>query len=227
MPRILAVVSPGNNSGKTRLASTILAAFPRRFAAMKVSTVYRDGEMCPKSENSCACRELHGAFTVITDPGRLHEEGTDTGRLARAGASRVLWCLAKPSAHESLWRHLSGGVLGEEEALLTEGNKIAGVCSPRGVVVVAQAGVARERWKSDVWDLVKIADLVVVNDPGPDAAAPLLPHPAGSERLAEELRAVTGAPVVVENVARPLSEWRSPILFRLAEDVLSPARAGA
>jgi len=221
------VVSPGNESGKTRLASTILAAFPGRFTAMKVSTVYRDGEMCPKSDNVCACRELHGAFTVITDTARLHEEGTDTGRLARAGASRVLWCLAKPSAHESLWSHLASELLGAEEAVVSEGNKIAGVCSPRRVVVVARADVARERWKKDIWDLARIADLVVVNAPGEVRGGGTSSRPAEAESLAGEFRAATKAPVIVEDVARPLGEWSSSVLFRLAEGVLAPAGARA
>jgi hypothetical protein len=243
MPRVLSITAPGNNSGKTKLAETILRAFPDHFTVIKISTVYRDGRNCPKTESACACHELHGQFSIITDPHVIDEEGTDTGRLARAGAARTLWCLTIPGAHGDLWRRLRSEVVRDEEALLTEGNRIVGVASPSVLVFVASPRLPRARWKEDAWSLMARADLVIVNDEeesGPEEGrrSPRKQGEAGADRrasrspgeasvrLAGEIgERITGR-VIIQDVSAPLKTWNDPRMERLAGDLVRRSSSG-
>lgn len=217
MRRILSVVAPANGSGKTGLVSTILSAFPGRFTAAKFTTVYRDGEHCPKTETACACRELHGLYTIIDDPRIIEQEGTDTGRMSRSGASRTLWCLAVPSAHRALWDHLTREIVRPDERLITEGNRAAGVIGPERIVMVVGPRTPRSTWKDDTWTLMERADLVVINAFGPAAerAGPADP----TADLVSELRSRTIARVIVQDVSVPLEDWSDPALLNLAATI--------
>jgi hypothetical protein len=221
--RILSITAPGSGSGKTLLASTILRAFPGIFAALKVSTVYQDEGNRSTGASSRACRRLKGDYTVITDLSILDVEGTDTGRLLRAGASRTVWCLVRPGAHAAAWREVRDKILARCEPLLTEGNRIARVVNPFRLVTVVHPGVPRDRWKENVDELMARADLILVNA-GP--ASPGAPDRRGApERLAGELRQAVAGPVIVQDVARPLGTWEDPTLLRSARSVAGgPAR---
>jgi len=217
VPRVLSIGAPGNGSGKTRLAVTLLEAFPGAFTAVKFTTVYRDGQNCPKTETACACRELHGLYTIISDPAIIEQPDTDTGRLAGAGAARTLWALALPQAHRRLWDHLTSEVLRPDERVISEGNRIIPALSPEALVIVIGPDVPRSRWKADTWDLVGRADLVVINAHGPSAG------PAAAGSLDPEIRDRTRAPVVVQDVTVPLAGWSDGTLLRLASGLLDPA----
>ena len=214
MPRVLSIGAPGNGSGKTRLAVTLLEAFPGAFTAVKFTTVYRDGQNCPKTETACACRELHGLYTILSDRSIIEQPETDTGRLAAAGAARTLWALALPQAHRRLWDHLTSQVLHGDERVISEGNRIIPALSPQALVMVVGPSVPRARWKGDTWDLVGRADLVVINAHGPDAGS------AAAASLALEIRDRARAPVVVQDVAVPLARWGDGSLARLAAGLL-------
>ena len=208
--RILSVAAPGNGSGKTLTLAAILAAWPGRFDTVKFTTVFKDGVNCPRTQRACACRELHGRFTVITDPGILATEQTDTGRLTRAGARSVLWCLTQADAHAEAWMHLREELLAGVDLLLTEGNSIIPILSPDLLVVVMSPVTPRERWKPDTWPLVARAHVVIINSHRSDQA--------GIERLAAEVSAARGGSIPsVEDVSRPLAEWNGPELARSIE----------
>lgn len=214
MPRVLAIGAPGNGSGKTRLAVTILQAFPGAFTAVKFTTVYRDGQNCPKTETACACRELHGLYTIISAPSIIEQPDTDTGRLAGAGAARTLWALALPQAHRRLWDHLTTEVLLPDERVISEGNRIIPALAPQALVMVIGPEVPRSRWKADTWELVGRADLVVINAHGPGAGS------GAVDSLLPEIRDRARAPVVVQDVAIPLARWGDGSIARLASGLL-------
>ncbi len=223
-PRVLSIASPGNGSGKTRLAATILEAHPGAFSALKFTTVYRDGRNCPRTEVACACRDLHGRYTIISDPTIIEMPDTDTGRLSRAGAARTLWCLALPSAHAEAWRHLTSEFLAPDERLITEGNRAVPILSPEALVVVANPHVPRGRWKSDTWDLIARCDLVVVNDfRAPEETEAGAPSPPALA-LAREIGARANAPVAVQDVAVPLARWADTTLACRVRAFLAPSR---
>lgn len=208
--KIVSVAAPGNGSGKTLTLAAILSAWPQRFDAVKFTTVFKDGVNCPRTERACACRELHGRFTVITDPVVLATEQTDTGRLTRAGARSVLWCLMQTGAHAEAWRHLQDELLTESSLLLTEGNTIIPHLKPDLLVMVMSPATPRERWKPDTWSLVARADVVIVNSHGRERAQ--------AEPLAAEVAAARhGERPPIEDVTRPLAAWSSPRLSRRLE----------
>jgi len=194
---------------------TIIGSRPGALTAVKFTTVYRDGQNCPKTETACACRSLHGKFTIISDPEIIGQERTDTGNLVRAGAARTLWGLSIPTAHEALWRHLTTEVLGEDERVVSEGNRIIPAISPDALVVVIGPDVPRTRWKSDTWDLIGRANLVVINDYAPRAVV------GGIASIQGEVSGRTKAPVVVQDVALPLDRWADGTLAGLVANLLA------
>lgn len=220
--RIVSVAATGNGSGKTLLLEKILDAFPRRLVAVKFTTVYRDGVNCPRTEKTCACRSLHGRYTVVTDPRVLETPSTDTGRLAAAGAHSVLWCLAQPGAHAEAWEHLRRDLLPAGSSVVTEGNSVVPVLQPALLLVVMSPALPRERWKPDAWMLAERADHVVVNRHRCE--------PGDAERLASEVAARRapgggGAPSI-EEISRPLASWEDRSILEDLARTLRPAPGG-
>jgi hypothetical protein len=206
LSHVISVAACGNGSGKTTLMESILRALPGRLAAIKFTTVFRDGVNCPKSEVSCACRELHGAFTIVRDAARIGMDGTDTGRMTRAGAAAVWWCLARPGAHREAWDHLRRDVLPAGQECLVEGNSAVSTLTPDRLLVILTPRLPRPRWKPDAWDLAGRADHLLIN-----------PWGAASEEiaaLAAEVEERIGRPPLVQDPAVPLPEWPDPGLSR-------------
>lgn len=206
MPRVLSIVAPSNDSGKTSLILTLLRARPGRLTALKSSTVYKDGRNCPRTNSGCACRRLQGEFAVITDMEVIAQPGTDTGRMVEAGAARTIWCLARPGAHEAMWSALCAGVLAGDEPVIAEGTGALDVMKPESIVMVASTEVPRERWKDSTWPIMRRADLVIVNRRG---------RREDRERLVEEISSRSQARIVTEDVSLPLERWGDPYLSGL------------
>ena len=212
--RILSVTAPGNGSGKTTALAAILGGFPGRLTAVKFTTVFRDGVNCPRTEKSCACGELHSDFTVVTDPAKLEAEDTDTGRLARAGARAVIWCLARPGAHAAAWAHVKTMLPPGRGEVLTEGNSVVPALAPDLLMMVMSPKLPREKWKTDAWTLARRADVVIVN-----------PHECGAQEVgglvAEVARELGGRTPVVADVSRPLEEWADGSISRMVFQTLA------
>ena len=203
--KIISVAAPGNGSGKTLTLAAILQAFPERLDAVKFTTVFKDGVNCPRTETACACRTLHGDYTVVTDPEVLAAENTDTGRLTRSGASSVLWCLSMVGSHEEAWRHLRTDLLDESANVITEGNTIIPFLRPDLLIMVASPDVPRDRWKPDTADLMARADHMVLNRHGGDRQ--------DIEALRDEIALLRGGrEPIIQDVSRPLDEWADPSL---------------
>lgn len=219
---LVSLAAPGNGSGKTLAGRAILSAFPGRLRAVKFTTVYRDGANCPRGAGPCACRELKGPFTVVRDEATLLAPDTDTARLAQAGATSVLWCLARPGAHAAAWDHLRAADLSGADAVLTEGNTILSVLWPDRLLMVMSPAVPEARWKEGTWDLVQRARHVIVNthEAGPDAVGDL------SRRVAGER---AGRLPIVADLSRPLTDWDGGALHSDLAALFGPAsprRAG-
>lgn len=159
---ILGVAAPANDSGKTTLVCRLLEAFPGRLSAVKAITIYRDLRFCPSDGSGCACHHLESDFRVLVDPATIEEEGTDTGRMVRAGARRVVWGLALEGAHERMWAALVPH-LPEAVPVICEGTGVLGPARPTGLVFVFDPSVPRHRWKDPTEETIRRADWVVVN----------------------------------------------------------------
>jgi len=205
---IVSVSGACSRSGKTAAAVALLQALPRDSAvAVKFTTTEDTFVRCPRGTPCVVC-DIDVPFRLIEDPAVLREAGTDTDRLAAAGARRVVWAIAKASAAPEAWEavraRLDGG------PVVIEGSTVAGLARPDLRLFVAHPFLLPERWKPTTPALVGSADLVVVNCPAGERRQP---SPAVLAALARHRK---GREVRVADVARPLAEWAPEILGRLS-----------
>jgi len=141
----------------------------------------------------------------VEDAAVLDDAGTDTARLREAGASPVVWAIARESSVASAWaavqRRLSGA-----DVVIMEGSTIVSVARPDLQVFVAHPWLSPDRWKGTSAACVARADVVIVNRPGSDARPP-------SPEVLDALRRLGGPEPIVADVTRPPSEW-APKLTR-------------
>ena len=205
---IVSVSGACSRSGKTAAAVALLQALPRDSAvAVKFTTTEDTFVRCPRGTPCVVC-DIDVPFRLIEDPAVLREAGTDTDRLAAAGARRVVWAIAKASAAPAAWdavrERLDGG------PVVIEGSTVVGLALPDLHLFVAHPFLLPERWKPTTPALVASADLVVVNCP---AGEPRQPSPSVLAALARHRK---GREVRIADVARPLAAWAPEILGRLS-----------
>lgn len=219
--RTIGIVSHGNGAGKTLFLERLLQAHPGRFAAVKFTTVFKDGN-CPKdAQRRCACTKLHDAFTILSDDATIRMPNTDTGRIAQAGADPVVWCLARPGEHAAAWEHVKE-LLPPGRDLVTEGNSAMVELPSDALVFLVNPNMQRRFWKSNWKELAERASVVVVND-APEAIGRRRPADADEKRaaIADVHAAAPTAPRVVARMEAPWEEWAGDLL----EDVVSGAVA--
>jgi molybdopterin-guanine dinucleotide biosynthesis protein len=214
--RIAAVSGTCSRAGKTALAESLLRAVPRgAAAAVKFTTTEDVFERCPRG-SSCVVCDIEVPFRVIVDPAVLGEPGTDTARLAAAGASRVIWAIARETAASEAWAAVAA-MLGNGLVVL-EGSSVVArrLARPDLALFVAHRAVPPERWKPTSDALIEGADRVLVHSESGSAAPAVL---AGLEA-----RGGAGKTAVAD-VTRPLAEWAPDLAGRVA--ALAQTLAGA
>ena len=212
--RIAAVSGTCSRAGKTALAETLLRALPAgAAAAVKFTTTEDVFERCPRGSTCVVC-DIDVPFRLIADPAVLREAGTDTDRLAAAGASRVLWAIAREGAAKEAWSAVERS-LRDEPLVVLEGSTVVerGLARPDLALFVAHRAVPPERWKPTSAALIAAAHRVIVHAEGA----------AASPAVLSGLAAAGGAgKTVVADVTRPLAEWAPD----LAAKTLALADAG-
>ena len=211
---LLSISGACSRSGKTAAAVSLLRVLPAgRAAAVKFTTTEDVFERCPRGMPCVVC-DIDVPFRIVEDPGVLGEAGTDTARLREAGASQVVWAIARESAVTSAWavvqRRLSGA-----DIVIMEGSTIVSVARPDLQVFVAHPWLSPERWKGTSAACVARADVVIVNRPGSDGRPP-------SPEVLDALRRLGGPEPIVADVTRPPSEWAPKLtraLIRAAEGI--------
>ena len=206
---LVSVAGACSRSGKTALAVTLLRALSaRRAAAVKFTTTDDVFERCPRGTPCVVC-DIDVPFRIVSDPGTLGEPGTDTDRLARAGASRVVWAIARASAVSPAWAAVRR-MIADAEVTVMEGSTIVPVARPDMRLFVVHPFLSPERWKPVSAPLVAQSDLVVVNRPAADERPP---SPAVMEAVAAHRG---GNDVLVADVTEPLAQWAPALAARLA-----------
>lgn len=205
--RALAVSGACSRAGKTALAETLLRALPPgRALAIKFTTTDDEFERCPRGTDCVVCG-IDVPYRLITDPRVLDEAGTDTARLGAAGASRVLWAIAKRGAVARAWDAVRAAA-GDALAVL-EGSSIALHERPALALFVAHPFLQPSRWKDTSEPLVRSADLVVVNRPANEAREP-------APEVLARLRSWRGRDDLrVADVTEPLAAWAPELAARL------------
>ena len=202
---LLSISGACSRSGKTAAAVSLLrAAGAGRAAAVKFTTTEDVFERCPRG-TSCVVCDIDVPFRLIEDPAVLREAGTDTARLLEAGASRVVWAIARPSALRPAWAAVRARLEGAALVVM-EGSTIVELARPDRHVFVAHPWLSPARWKPTAAACIAAADLVVVNRPASDA------RPPSDAVLAALRRHRAGHDPVVADVTRSPAEW-APALW--------------
>lgn len=211
---LLSISGACSRSGKTAAAVSLLRALPAgRAAAVKFTTTEDVFERCPRGTPCVVC-DIDVPYRIVDDPAVLTEAGTDTARLREAGASQVVWAIARGSSVGPAWDAVQRRLAGADVVIM-EGSTIVSVARPDLQVFVAHPWLSPERWKPTSATCVARADLVVVNRPGSDARPP-------APEVLDALRRLGGPEPIVADVTRPPSEWAPKLaraLGRAAEGV--------
>jgi hypothetical protein len=146
-------------------------------------------------------------FRIVDDPLVLGQEGTDTRRLADAGASRVVWAIARAAHVEAAWSAVLERTSGAERVVM-EGSTIVHTARPDLLLFVVHPFLSPARWKPTSGALVGRADAVIVNRPSAERREP-------SAEVLEALAVHGGTRLRVADVAQPLAEWAPDLLARL------------
>jgi hypothetical protein len=197
---LISISGACSRSGKTAAAVSLLQSRPRgSAAAVKFTTTEDVFERCPRGTTCIVC-DIDVPFRIVEDAAVLAQPATDTARLMEAGASRVVWAIARESAVRPAWAAVKDR-LGAVELVLMEGSTIVTVARPDRQVFVAHPWLAPQRWKPTSAACIAAADVVVVNRPAADRRPP-------SPEVLDALR--RGRPrgeVTIADVTQPPSEW--------------------
>ena len=210
---LVCVAGASSRAGKTALAVTLLRPLAGRAAAVKFTTTEDVFERCPRGTPCVVC-DIEVPFRIVEDPALLRQAGTDTERLTEAGASRVLWVIAKQKAAARAWAAVRQRLAGSHAVM--EGSTVVGLADPDLVLFVAHPFLAVERWKPTSSALLQRADAVIVNRPGTERRRP---SPAV---LAEIRRWRNRDDVRIANVTEPLADWAPDLADRLLTLVQHP-----
>ncbi|MEE8317634.1 MAG: hypothetical protein V3S13_01835 [Candidatus Omnitrophota bacterium] len=116
-----------SNIGKTSLAEEMLGGM-RNWSALKVTRV-RAGSRCPRDNGCTACSELNNDFDIIADEKIINKKDTDTARMKKAGAKKVIWLKANTRGmKQGLKKSLS--YLRGSEGVVIEGTSVLRYIKP-------------------------------------------------------------------------------------------------
>jgi hypothetical protein len=147
-------------------------------------------------------------FRIVRDPAVLRQPGTDTDRLAAAGAREVVWAIARAAAAPLAWSAVTR-LLGDGALAVLEGSTVVeqGLARPALRIFVAHRSMPPEKWKPTSAALVAASHCVVVHTAGP----------APSPRVLSALDAMGARARLVADVTRPLRGWAPDVERRLRD----------
>lgn len=210
--RVVSIAAPGSHSGKTTLLAALCRAFPGRLDAVKFTTVYREGPLCPRDgELACPCGDPDGDYLICEDRGVVERPGTDTGKISAAGARRAHWAIGRPEAYRLLWPELCDRFLPSGARVVTEGNTGAAFIGPDLLVFLYNPWIPREKWKDSAWRILAGADVVFTSPHHPERGH----QPSGfPEGVLEKVgRVQPGALRVAGDLSREPSAWKGGDAF--------------
>jgi len=193
-----------SRSGKTALAERLIEVRPE-LAAVKFTTTDDVFDGCPRNSPCTVC-DIETPYRIVTSADVLDVAGTDTARMRRAGAPRVLWAIAKRRFARQAWRAVWDEMAGPA---VVEGSTIAVGETPYLAFFVVHPQVAPRRWKPTSTALVARADAVIINQREGD------PRPPSREVLRALSSLGCDAPVVAD-LRRPLRSWAPSLAARCA-----------
>lgn len=209
-PRAFVVAGVTSGAGKTSLAEAVIRILSRRYPTAAAKITVTHGERgCPHGGKGCnVCSALGGDYQIITSQSIIQQPGTDTARLAEAGACPVIWAITRELFIADAWREMKSLVKGVR-CMVIESNSLALTIRPAITLMVVDPTVSRRLWKPSAAHLIASADLLVFNDRGPESKRRV---------LLEEIKALRGSIHGLLFVTHPHDiEHRLDFVTRLAE----------
>ncbi|HKS27329.1 MAG TPA: hypothetical protein VJS44_05890 [Pyrinomonadaceae bacterium] len=166
---VIVVAGVTSGAGKTSLAETVVKILSADFSVAAAKITVTHGERgCPHGGKGCdVCGSLGGNFQVITRESIIKQPGTDTARLAEAGAARVLWAITREEFVSEAWQEMKALVRGAR-CMVVESNTLALKIEPTLTLMVVDPSVSRRLWKPSAERLIAQADFLIFNDRGPE-----------------------------------------------------------
>jgi hypothetical protein len=162
--RIISVAGATSKAGKTLLAEQLIRYCVQRHEpvwAVKFTTTSDLPSPCPRGAPCTVC-DLSDRFRLIRDPEILGQPGKNTARLLSAGATDVVWVVARksalPIAYEHLLTHLPTNSL-----VIMEGSTVTSLCKPDLLFYVYAQHISRARWKESAQEIMARAQIVIEN----------------------------------------------------------------
>ena len=203
--KIISVAGATSRAGKTLLAEQIIQYCASRGVpvyAVKFTTTTDIPSPCPRGTPCTVC-DLSERFRIIRDPEILLQPGKNTQRLAAAGATEIIWIIARksylPQAYSHLLTHLS-----TDAVTVIEGSTITSFCEPDLLFYVAANYIAPARWKDNAQQILVEADFFILNKKKGMPDYPGLKLPANAMNLDLQEKAVTSLPQVREAIDQVL-----------------------
>jgi hypothetical protein len=204
---IVSVAGACSRAGKTALAVSLLRALrPAAPVAVKFTTTEDVFERCPRG-TACIVCDIDVPFRIVEERAVLEQPGTDTARLAEAGAARVIWTIARAGAVAAAWEAVRSR-LGPHPLVVMEGSTLVHTARPDLMAFVVHPFLSPRRWKAGTAGLLAMADAVVLNRPRSEARPP-------SPEVLAALEALRPWPPLVGDVTRPPAEWAPELARRL------------
>jgi hypothetical protein len=199
--KIISVAGATSRAGKTLLAEQIIQYCAARGVpvyAVKFTTTTDIPSPCPRGTPCTVC-DLSEKFRIIRDPEVLLQPGKNTQRLAAAGATEIIWIIARksylPQAYSHLLTHLSA-----DAVTVMEGSTVTSFCEPDLLFYVASNHISASRWKDNAQEISANADFFIVNKKKGMPDSPGLNIPPKAVDLDLQETPVTSLPAVREAI---------------------------
>ena len=199
--RIIAVAGATSKAGKTLLAEQLIrycAALYSPVYAVKFTTTSDLPSPCPRGAPCTVC-DLSDAFRIVLDPEILRQKGKNTARFYDAGATEVIWVIARksqlPTAYDHLLTHIPGNAL-----VLMEGSTVTSMSRPDLLFYVFANHISPQRWKDSANEILSRSDFVIMNRKSKMKDDPKLEIPTNALRLDLVATPVTTQPEVQDKI---------------------------
>lgn len=162
---VVAGVSSG--AGKTAVAETVVRILAREYQTAAAKITVTHGERgCPHGGKGCdVCSSLGGDYQVIRSRNIIEQRGTDTARLAAAGATPVLWTITRENFIKEAWQKMLIE-FATSDCVVVESNTLAEVINPALCLMLVDPSRSRKIWKPSAMRLIQAADELIFNDRG-------------------------------------------------------------
>jgi molybdopterin-guanine dinucleotide biosynthesis protein len=177
--KIIAIAGATSKAGKTLLAEQMIRYCAERYSpvyAVKFTTTSDLPTPCPRGAPCTVC-DLSEKFRIIRDPEILLMPGKNTQRLHAAGATEVIWVVAKKSQLATAYQHLLTH-LPQDSVAIMEGSTVTSLSHPDVLFYVLANHIPPARWKDSAAEIISSSDFVILNRKAKFPDHPLLKLPA-------------------------------------------------